>query len=84
VWREMFGPGGGGDMYRKLLNEGLCDFYSLPNTIKMMKSRKMRLTEHVANMREKRNAYRVLLENLKERDHSEYLGLHWRIILSGS
>jgi hypothetical protein len=41
-----------------------------PNIIRMIKSRKMRWAGYVARMREKRNAYRLLLwEGQKERDH---------------
>jgi hypothetical protein len=32
-------------------------------------------------MGEKRIAYRVSRKNLKEREHLEYLGVDWRIIL---
>jgi hypothetical protein len=45
----------------KLHNEELHDLYSLPNIIRIMKSRRMRWTRHVARMREKRNAYRLLM-----------------------
>jgi hypothetical protein len=47
--RRIFGPerdetiGG----WRKLHNEELHNFYSLPNIIKIIKSRKMRWAEHV-------------------------------------
>jgi hypothetical protein len=47
--------------WRKLHNEELCDLYSSPNTIRMVKSRRMRWTGHVARMWEKRNAYRLLV-----------------------
>jgi hypothetical protein len=39
---------------------------SSPDIIRMIKSRRMRWTGHVARMREKRNAKR---ERQKERDH---------------
>jgi hypothetical protein len=42
----------------KLHNEELRDFYSSPSTIRMIKSKRMRLAGHVARM-EKRNAYRL-------------------------
>jgi hypothetical protein len=35
--------------------------YSSPNIIRMIKSRRMRWSWHVAGMREKRNAYRILV-----------------------
>jgi hypothetical protein len=49
---------------RKLHNEELYDLYSSPSAhiIRIMKSRRMRLAGHVARMREKRNAYRLLVE----------------------
>jgi hypothetical protein len=46
--------------WRKLHNEELCDLYSSPSIIRMIKSRKMRLAGHVVRMGEKRNAYRLL------------------------
>jgi hypothetical protein len=36
----------------------------------------------VANMRTKRNAYRILMVNPKERDHVEDLEVHGKIILN--
>jgi hypothetical protein len=47
--------------WRKLHNEELHNLYSLPNIIKMIKSRRMRWARHVARMEEKRNAYRILV-----------------------
>jgi hypothetical protein len=48
--------------WRKLHNEKLCDLYSSPSIIRIMKSRRMRLAGHVERMGEKRNAYRLLVE----------------------
>jgi hypothetical protein len=45
----------------KLRNEELHNLYSLPNIIRMMKSRRMRRAGHVARMGEKRNTYRILV-----------------------
>jgi hypothetical protein len=53
--------------WRKLHNEELCDLYSSPSIIRIIKSRRMRLAGHVARMGEKRNAY--MWENQRERDH---------------
>jgi hypothetical protein len=44
--------------WRKLHNEELCDLYSSPSLIRIIKSRRMRLEGHVARIGEKRNAYR--------------------------
>jgi hypothetical protein len=50
--------------WRKLHNEELRDFYSLPSIIRMVKTIKMRLAGHVAQMG-KRNAYRLLVGKLE-------------------
>jgi hypothetical protein len=55
--------------WRKLHNEELRDLYSSPSIIRIMKSRRMRWAGHVARMGEKRNAYRLLRESQRERDH---------------
>jgi hypothetical protein len=47
--------------WRKLHNEELHCLYSLSNIIRMMKLRRMRWAGHVAFMRVKRNAYKVLV-----------------------
>ena len=47
--------------WRKLHNEELSDLYSLPNIVRVVKSRRMRWARHVARMREGRGVYRVLL-----------------------
>jgi hypothetical protein len=48
--------------WRKLHNEELHNLYSSsPNTIRMIKSRRMRWSGHVARMRAMRNAYRILV-----------------------
>jgi hypothetical protein len=44
-----------------LQNEELHNLYSSPSIIRVMKSRRMRWTGHVARMGEKRNAYRILV-----------------------
>jgi transcription termination factor 2 len=63
VLRRIFGPKRDdvtGD-WRKLHNEELHNLYSLPNIIRMIKSRRMRWAGHVARMGETRNAYRLLV-----------------------
>ena len=42
-------------------NEGLSDLYSSPNIVRVIKSRRMSWTGHVARMGEERGVYRVLL-----------------------
>jgi hypothetical protein len=53
----------------KLYNEELQNLYSSPSIIRIMKSRRMRWTGHVARMGEKRNVYRLLVGKPEERDH---------------
>jgi hypothetical protein len=47
--------------WRKLHNEEIDNMYSSPNIIRMIKSRKMRFSGHVARMWETSNAYRILV-----------------------
>jgi hypothetical protein len=47
--------------WRKLHNEELNDLYSLPNIVRVVKSRRMRWAGHVARMREERVVHRVLV-----------------------
>jgi hypothetical protein len=71
VLRRIFGPKRDdvtGD-WRKLHNDELHNLYSSPNIIRMIKSKSMRWAGHVARMGETRNAYRILLESQKKRDH---------------
>jgi hypothetical protein len=63
VLRRIFGPkrdeATGG--WRKLHNEDLHDLYSVPNIIRFIKSRRMRLAGNVAQMGKKRNVYMLLV-----------------------
>jgi hypothetical protein len=62
VLRRIFGPkrdevrGG----WRKVHNEKLHNLYSSASIIRMIKSRRMRCSGHVARMGRRRNAYRIL------------------------
>jgi hypothetical protein len=47
--------------WRKLHNEELHNLYFSPSIIRIIKSRRMRWTGHVAQMGEKRNMYRLLV-----------------------
>ena len=47
--------------WRKLHNEELSDLYSLPNIVRVVKSRRMRWAGHVARTGEGRGVYRVLV-----------------------
>jgi hypothetical protein len=63
VLRRVFGPKRDEVMgeWRKLHNEELCDLYSSPSIIRIIKSRRMRWAGHVARMGEGRNVYRLLV-----------------------
>jgi len=47
----------------------------------MIKSKRMRWAGHVARMENRRGVYRVLVGNLRERDHWGDPGMNGRIIL---
>ena len=47
--------------WRKLHNVELSDLYSLPNIVRVVKSRRMRWAVHVARMGEGRGVHRVLV-----------------------
>jgi len=63
VLRRVFGPKRDEvtGKWRKLHNEELNDLYSLPNIVRVVKSRRMRWAGHVARMGEGRGVYRVLV-----------------------
>ena len=67
--------------WRKVYNEELRVLYSLPNIVRVVKSRRMRWTGHVARMGEGRGVHRVLVGNLRDRGHWEDLDVDGRIIL---
>jgi hypothetical protein len=47
--------------WRKLHDQELLDLFSLPNIIRVMKSRSMKCLGHVVGMGEKRDVYRLLV-----------------------
>ena len=63
VLRRLFGPKRDEVTWkwRKLHNEELRDLYSLPNIVRLVRSRRMRLTGYVARMVEGRGVHRVLV-----------------------
>ena len=65
----------------KLHNEELNDLYSSPNIVRVINSRRMRWTGHVARMGERRGVYRVLVGNLRERFHLQDPSVDGRIII---
>jgi hypothetical protein len=62
VLRKIFGPKREEDgSWRKLHNDELHDLYSLPNIVRVIKSRRMRWAGHVARKGEGRDVYGVLV-----------------------
>ena len=63
LWR-IFGPKREGVIgeWRKLHNEELNELYSSPSIVRVIKSRRMRWTGHVARMEEGRGVNKVLVE----------------------
>ena len=61
--RGIFGPKTGEvtGVWRKLHNEELNDLYCSPNTFRVIKSRRMRWTGHVARVGERSGLYMVLV-----------------------
>jgi hypothetical protein len=67
--------------WRKLHNEELNDLYSLPNIVRVVKSRQMRCAGHVARMGENRGVYRCWWGSLRESCHWGDQDVDGRIIL---
>ena len=67
--------------WKKLHNEELNDLYCSPNTIRVIKSRRMRWAGHVASMGERRVYTGFRWANLRVRDHLADPGIDGRIIL---
>jgi len=63
VLRRVFGPKRDevSGEWRKLYSEELRDLYSLPNIVRVVKSRRMRCAGHVGRMGEGRGVHRVLV-----------------------
>jgi hypothetical protein len=49
------------DEWRRLHNYEICGLYSSPNIVRVIKSRRMRWTGHVARVWERRGAYRAVV-----------------------
>jgi hypothetical protein len=71
VLRRIFGPKWDEvtEEWRKLHNEELNDLYSLPNIVRMVKSRRMRWAGHVARMGDDRGVHRVLVGKPEGKSH---------------
>jgi hypothetical protein len=71
VLRRIFGPKRDEMMgeWRKLHNKELHDLYSSPSIIRIMKSRRMRWSSHVARMVRRESHIDYWWESQRERDH---------------
>jgi hypothetical protein len=79
VLRRIFGPKRDevtGE-WRKLHSEELHILYSSPNSMRQIKSRRMRWTGHVACMREERSVYKVLVGKPEGKRPLERPGCGW-------
>ena len=83
VLRRAFGPKRDQVIgeWRKLHNEGLSDLYSLPNIVRVVKSRRMRWVGHVARMGRGEVCTGFWRRNPRERDHWGDPDVDGRIIL---
>ena len=83
VLRRIFGPRRDEvtEEWRTLHNEELNVLYSLPNIVRVIKSRKMRWAGHVARMGEERVAYRVLVGKPEGKNRWGDLGVDGWIML---
>jgi hypothetical protein len=59
----------------KMHNEKLHNLHSPSNIIRAIKSGRTRWTGHVVRMEETINAYKILFNDLKGRNHSSDLGV---------
>ena len=83
VFRRIFGPRREevtGE-WRRLYNEKLNDLYSSPNIVRVIKSRRMRWTGHVARTGEARGCIGSWWGNRREGDHWGDLGVDGWIII---
>ena len=83
VLRIIFGPKRDevAGEWRKRHNEEPKYLYYSPNIVRVIKSRKMRCAGHVARMGDSRGVYRILVGNVRERDHLGDQGVDGRRIL---
>jgi hypothetical protein len=71
VWQSIVTINNVRRRWRKLRNEELHNLYSSPSIIRIIKSRRMRWTGHVARMGLRRMHVGYLWESQKERNHYE-------------
>jgi len=67
---------------RELHNKELNDLYCSPNIVRAIKSKRIRWAGLIARVGERRGVHRVLVGNLRGRDHLGDTAIDGRIILS--
>ena len=67
--------------WRRLHNEELHSLYRSPNTVRVIKSRRLRWAGHVARMEEGRSAFRILTDKPTGKSPLGDLGVDGRTIL---
>jgi hypothetical protein len=77
IYRQQYGTA----EWRKIHNEELNDLYSSPNIVRVIKSRRMRWTGHVARIGREEVYTGFWWGNLRERGHLGDPGVDGRIIL---
>jgi len=55
--------------WRKLHNEALHNLYSLPDIVRVIKSRRLLLAKHVVRVKSRRNEYRIFAGKLGRSRH---------------
>jgi hypothetical protein len=83
VLRRIFGPKRDevtGE-WRRIHNKELYALYFSPDTVEVIKSKRLRWAGHVARMGERRGAYRALVGKPEGSNHLEDPGVDGRIIL---
>jgi hypothetical protein len=73
----------GGDRFLESAANHLQD-NSLPNTVKIIKSRTMRWAGYGGLIGEMRNVYKILIRKPEGKNHLEDLGVDGRVILTHS
>jgi hypothetical protein len=70
--------------WRRQSNGEFHNLYASPNIFRVIKSRGMTLTGHVARMGESKMHTKLWSEKMNGREHSEYIGIEGKIILEWS
>ena len=79
ILRRIFGPNRNENgQWRRLHNEKLHSLYQSPNTVRVIKSRRLRWAGHVARMVECRSVFKILTSKLRKETFRQSLGISVR------